>query len=138
MAVWSAGLGVAGSVLAVAFLAWGMSDVDGDGAASFQEMGVGTQPMRADSDGDGAMDGWELARGFDPMQGEAFESLGSTPSVGCQLSLSTCDEPETEASQQPPPPTVSDNQAQLRTGLLALGAAMVASVAGIFTGRVVR
>lgn len=141
MAAWSAGLGVAGSILGVALLAWGMSDVDGDGEASFQEMGDGTLPMRADSDGDGATDGWEKANGFDPMEGNAFDNLGAPPEDDplCELGLADCPEPEqpTDSSNEPEGPKISDTEAGVKTGLWAFGAALVAAVAGLFTGRTV-
>lgn len=139
MAAWSAGLGVAGSILAVALLAWGMSDVDGDGEASFQEMGDGTLPMRGDSDGDGAADGWEKANGFDPMKGNAFDSLGAPPEDDplCIAGLKECAEEDPEPAEEPQGPKVSDSTAQMRTGMMAFGAALLAAVAGLFTGRAV-
>lgn len=133
MAVWSAGLGVAGSVLAIALLAWGMSDVDGDGAASFQEMGAGTMPMRADSDGDGWSDGWEFGHGMDPLAAEPASPLANDPL--CGLGLQDCPEPEEVPAEATP--TVRDSTAQIRTGVVAFVAAAVAALAGITTSRIV-
>lgn len=136
MAAWSAGIGVSLSILTVAVLAWGMSDVDGDGEASFQEIGAGTKPMRGDSDGDGLSDGWERARGLDPLG--AQPSLVPVPQDPmCDLGLGGCEpEPQPEAPPEAAP-TVSDERAQMTTGVVAFVAAAIASLAGIFTGRTV-
>lgn len=59
-------------VAAVAF-AWPMTDLDEDGIAAKDELGLGTNVARADSDFDGLGDGFEVEQAFDPTSADSDE-----------------------------------------------------------------
>lgn len=78
---WSLGAGLGLSILAISFIAWAMTDVDGDGTTSFQEVQDGTRPMNADSDGDGVTDGWEKSHGFSAVDAASAPPMASPQQI---------------------------------------------------------
>jgi hypothetical protein len=134
------------SILAIAFISWGMSDIDGDGLASFDEMGK-TQPMQGDSDGDGASDGWERINGFDPITADRFDLMQVDPNICDDVLGGARDIPQTtgcgpeggsqQAAQQGSAPSVSSGQAQTTAIIGAIGALALSALGGIFTGRTI-
>ena len=57
-----------------------LSDPDGDGLTTYDEMFVyGTNPNLADTDGDGLSDGWEVAHGTNPKVADPTSSIRMVP-----------------------------------------------------------
>lgn len=123
---WTLRLGVGFAAFSIVAIAWAMSDVDGDGLASIDEVQMGMNPLDGDSDNDGASDGWEM------KQAGGDKHATQDGRLPCGV-LEPCAGPAAEA--EPEPPRVSSQTATGVTVGVALLGVSVAVVAALWVGR---